>query len=86
MSLCPCLSISLSLPSTLAELFPPTCIAQWGIFVQRKQRRVEQDGVVILHDDALILGFNPWFVLVCWGRFGVRDGGQECINHQLHIQ
>lgn len=44
---------------------PPTCIAQWGIFVQCEQRRVEQDGVVILHDDALILSLNPWFVLVC---------------------
>lgn len=44
---------------------PPTCIAQWGIFVQGEQRWVEQDSVVILHDDALVLGFNPRFVLVC---------------------
>lgn len=44
---------------------PPTCIAQWGIFVQGKQRRVQQDSVVILHDDALVLSFDPWLVLVC---------------------
>lgn len=41
-----------------------TSIVKWGIFVQGKERGVEQDGVVVLHNDPLVLRLDPWLVLI----------------------
>lgn len=41
-----------------------TGVVQWGIFVQGEERRVEQHGVVVLHDDPLVLRLDPWLVLI----------------------
>lgn len=43
-----------------------TSIVKWGIFVQGKKRGVEQDGVVVLHNDPLVLCLDPWLVLIGW--------------------
>lgn len=37
---------------------------QRSIFIQGEKRRVEQHGVVVLHDDPLVLRLDPWLVLV----------------------
>lgn len=50
----------------LATPTPSTCIAQGGIFIQGKERWVQQHRVVILHDDALVFRLDPWLVLVGW--------------------
>lgn len=51
-------------PSTLFVAVGVTGVVQWGIFVQGKERGVEQHGVVVLHDDPLVLCLDPWLVLI----------------------
>lgn len=51
-------------PARLARPQPVTCIAQGGILVQGKEWWVQQDRVVVLHDDALVFRLDPWLVLV----------------------
>lgn len=41
-----------------------TCIAQWGIFVQGDQWGIQQNLVIILGDDAVICGLDPWLMLI----------------------
>lgn len=43
---------------------PVTSIVKGGVFVQSKERGVEQHGVVILHDNPLVLCLDPWLVLI----------------------
>lgn len=52
-------------PPVLSTL-PVTCVAQRGIFIQGKERWVQQDRVVVLHDNALVLRLDPRLVLVSW--------------------
>lgn len=41
-----------------------TCIAEGGIFVQRDQRGVEKNFVIIFRDDSVVGGLDPGFVLI----------------------
>lgn len=41
-----------------------TSIVQRRIFIQGKERRIEQHRVVVLHDDPLVLRLDPWLVLI----------------------
>lgn len=52
-----------------------TSIVQWSVFVQGKERGVEQYGVVILHDNPLVLCLDPWLVLI--GCTAQRRGETE---------
>jgi len=41
-----------------------TSVVKWSIFVQSKERGVEQHRVVVLHDNPLVLRLDPWLVLI----------------------
>lgn len=41
-----------------------TSVVKWSIFVQGKERGVEQHRVVVLHDNPLVLCLDPWLVLI----------------------
>lgn len=41
-----------------------TSVVKWGIFVQGKEWGIEQHGVVVLHDNPLVLCLDPWLVLI----------------------
>lgn len=51
-------------PSMLFVAVGVTSVVQWSIFVQGKERGVEQHGVVVLHDNPLVLCLDPWLVLI----------------------
>lgn len=41
-----------------------TSVVKGSIFVQGKERGIEQHGVVVLHDNPLVLRLDPWLVLI----------------------
>lgn len=41
-----------------------TSVVKWSIFVEGKERGIEQHGVVVLHDNPLVLCLDPWLVLI----------------------
>lgn len=41
-----------------------TGVVKWSIFVEGKERGIEQHGVVVLHDNPLVLCLDPWLVLI----------------------
>lgn len=41
-----------------------TCVAKGSVFVQRDQRGVQEDFVIIFRDDSVVGRLNPGFVLV----------------------
>lgn len=41
-----------------------TSVVKWSIFVKGKERGIEQHGVVVLHDNPLVLCLDPWLVLI----------------------
>lgn len=41
-----------------------TGIVKWSIFVEGKEGGIEQHGVVVLHDNPLVLCLDPWLVLI----------------------
>lgn len=47
----------------------PTCKAQRRVLIQGDEGRVQQHRVIILGDDPVVGGLEPWLVLVnCVGR------------------
>ena len=46
---------------TAAEI---TGVVQGSIFVQSEERRLQQHRVVVLHHNPLVLGLDPWLVLI----------------------
>lgn len=45
-------------------VFGVTSVVQRSIFVQGEERGIEQHGVVVLHDNPLVLCLDPWLVLI----------------------
>lgn len=41
-----------------------TSVVKRSVFVQGEERGIEQHGVVVLHDNPLVLCLDPWLVLI----------------------